>query len=317
MAVVAALKRLLDSDELSHSVRSRDFLAYVVTETMAGRGNRLKERTIARYALGRGGNFDATTNSAARVQANRLRGAMERYYAGSGAAEELVIELPKGSYVPTFTYRERSKAPRSDAALRPGIAVVQFADLRSEECRDLVPRALSDSIVKALSGFPALRIVGPVAAEHGTADMVNARAVARLFDVEYVLTGAVRSADEVLRLTIRVCDGTTGDVLWSENFDRQRSGLAGFGTRTRSSAGSPPRSLTSGAWSGAMSRSDERMPLAQPDSRRSWRSTASPSRAAGRTRRQRRASCSRHSRWSRRTSCCSPWPAGSTAFWGS
>lgn len=229
VAVVAALRRLLDSDELRPSVRSRDFLAYVVTETLAGRGERLKERTVARYALGRGSDFDATSNSTARVQANRLRASMARYYAGSGAEETLVIEIPKGGYVPSFSYREPPPGLRTDATLRPGIAVVELADLRSDEQRDLVPRALSDSIVRALNAFPELRIIGPVATERGTADLYDARDVARSFDVEYVLAGAVRASEEIMRLTIRVCDGETGAVLWSEQYDQERGGFPGFG----------------------------------------------------------------------------------------
>ncbi len=87
MAIVAALRRMLDSEELRAATRSRDFLAYVVTESLAGRGHRLKGRTVARYALGRTEEFDSATDSAARVQANRLRTALGRYYAGTGAAE--------------------------------------------------------------------------------------------------------------------------------------------------------------------------------------------------------------------------------------
>jgi len=219
VAVIAALRRLLDSEELRSSARSRDFLVYVVTETLAGRGDRLKERTVARYALGRGKDFDATSNATARVQANRLRALMERYYSGPGTEEALVIEIPKGGYVPTFSYRERPAPARSDATLRPGIALVQFAELRPDERRDQIPRSLSDSTVRALNAFPELRIVGPVATERGVGDPVDARAVARSFDVEYVLAGGVRVSGEVLRLTIRVCDGATGAVLWSEHYD--------------------------------------------------------------------------------------------------
>ena len=91
---------MLDSEELRASPRSRDFLAYVVTEALAGRGHRLKERTVARYALGRTKDFDSVTDAAARVQANRLRASMERYYAGTGAAESLVIDTAQGQLRP-------------------------------------------------------------------------------------------------------------------------------------------------------------------------------------------------------------------------
>ncbi|KAB7743992.1 hypothetical protein GA707_11030 [Nostocoides sp. F2B08] len=228
VAVIAALKRLLDSEELRSSVRSRDFLAYVVSETLAGRADRLKERTVARYALGRGGDFDPRTNPTARVQAIRLRAAMARYYAGQGSEEPLVIELPKGSYVPRFFYSERPRAVGRAEPLRPGVAVAQFADLRAEGHRDQASVALSDSLVRSLSAFPDLRIIGPVVAERGVAAPVDAPAIAREFDVEYVLAGSVRSTVDTLRLTIRVYDGASGRVLWSEHFDQDQAGLHGF-----------------------------------------------------------------------------------------
>lgn len=235
-AVVGALKRMLDSDELRSSVRSRDFLVYVVTETLAGRADRLKERTVARYALGRGGDFDTRTDPTARVQASRLRASMARYYAGAGAEEALVIELPKGSYIPQFRYREPLPAERETGEavpLRPGVAIVQFADLRGDEYRDLAAVALSEGLVRSLSAFPDLRIIGPVVAERGVTAPVDVCAVARLFDVEYVLVGTVRSTADVLRLMVRVHTGATGGVVWSEHYDEERAGLPGFGDEDR------------------------------------------------------------------------------------
>lgn len=227
-AVIAALRRLLECDELRSSGRSRDFLAYVVTETLAGRGERLKERTVARYALGRGEDFDATSNATARVQASRLRASMARYYSGSGAEDTVVIDIPRGTYVPTFSTRDLPGGGRSHKALRPGIAVVRFADLREGQHRDPAPVALSESVARALSSFPELRVIGPVTIEESGAGLLDAGAVARSFDVEYVLAGAVRATTDVLRLTIRVCDGATGAVLWSEQYDQQRGGVGGF-----------------------------------------------------------------------------------------
>src|SRR5258708_37077620 len=39
------------------------------------------------------------------IKANRLRRAMERYYSGDGIGDPVVIELPRGSYVPAFSRR--------------------------------------------------------------------------------------------------------------------------------------------------------------------------------------------------------------------
>jgi hypothetical protein len=49
MAVVALLRRMLDSEERRAAPRSRDFLAHVVTESLPGRAT-VKERTVARNA---------------------------------------------------------------------------------------------------------------------------------------------------------------------------------------------------------------------------------------------------------------------------
>lgn len=226
--VVAALRRILDSEELRTAPRSRDFLAYVVTETLAGRGNRLKERTVARYSLGRTKDFDSVTDAAARVQANRLRTSMERYYAGTGAAESLVIDLPKGSYVPTFTHRSITPTPDEANTLEPGLVVVQFADLPSAGEDEPMAVALTESLINALSMFPGVRVIGPAVSERGVGVRVDAQAAARALDAQYVLTGAVRTTATAVRVMIRLSDGETGEVLWSDLSDQERSQVTGF-----------------------------------------------------------------------------------------
>lgn len=228
VAVVDALKRILDSEELRPSRRSRDFLSYVVTETLAGRGDRLKERTVARYAMGRDGSFNGAVDSGARVQATRLRAALERYYAGSGADDEVVIELARGCYAPTFVHRRRSDDARPEVALRPGIAIVSVEDLRDRAGNDATARILSGSLVRALATFPQLRVVGPVAPSedgHGSTDV---RRLARSFDVEYVLDGELLATGHLLRLCISLHDGATGAVVWSEEFEGESGGRVGF-----------------------------------------------------------------------------------------
>ncbi|HEX5916773.1 MAG TPA: hypothetical protein VFY76_02915 [Nocardioides sp.] len=228
VAVIGALKRILDSEELRASRRSRDFLSYVVTETLAGRGDRLKERTVARYAMGRDGSFSGATDSGARVQATRLRAALDRYYSGSGFDDEVVIELARGRYATTFAHRHRPPGAAPEVSLRSGIAIVALDDLRLDADGDATARVLSDSLVRALATFPQLRVVGPVASEQGMTGPVDVRTLARSFDVEYVLDGELLASGTLLRLCISVHDGATGAVVWSETFEGERGGRVGF-----------------------------------------------------------------------------------------
>jgi Tfp pilus assembly protein PilF len=100
--ISAALSHLLSAPGLQLSDRNRRFLRYVVNETLAGRGGRIKSYSIAVDVFGRGPDFDASTDSIVRTEATRLRGALTKYYAAEGAQDSIVICMPPGSYVPQF-----------------------------------------------------------------------------------------------------------------------------------------------------------------------------------------------------------------------
>ena len=109
--VMAQLEKILESPALGSAQSLRRFLRYVVEETLAGRGDVLKEYSLGASVFGRGEKFCPRTDPIVRVQARNLRLRLERYYAGPGAHDPLVIEMPKGTYVPVFQPRELA-APR-------------------------------------------------------------------------------------------------------------------------------------------------------------------------------------------------------------
>ena len=103
------LVRIVGSAPLIGSLRLTRFLTFVVKATLAGEGARIKAYTIAVKALGRGSDFDPQADPIVRVEAGRLRTALARYYADAGRDDPVTIELPRGSYVPTFRRPEPNK----------------------------------------------------------------------------------------------------------------------------------------------------------------------------------------------------------------
>ena len=101
----AALARVLASPHFRTAPQLSSFLRFVIEKTLAGQADRIKGYSIAVGALGRSDNFDPQTNAIVRVEAGRLRRALERHYAGPGLQDEIVIDLPVGGYVPTFERR--------------------------------------------------------------------------------------------------------------------------------------------------------------------------------------------------------------------
>ena len=96
--------RILSSSGFAHSPRMTAFLGYVVNETIAGRGDHLKEYRIALDVFRREQDFDPQTNPIVRVQASKLRRALTLYYTAEGQNDPIQIDLPKGGYLPHWSW---------------------------------------------------------------------------------------------------------------------------------------------------------------------------------------------------------------------
>ena len=97
------LQRVLASELFSSAGRHSRLLRYLVERTLAGAGDQLKEYVLATEVFDRSDSYDHRLDSIVRVEARRLRSRLEDYYRGPGASDPIVITIPRGSYVPTFT----------------------------------------------------------------------------------------------------------------------------------------------------------------------------------------------------------------------
>src|ERR1700730_8984229 len=96
------LRRLLAHSLFTNSKRYPALLAYTVEQTLVGNADKLKERTIGVEAFGREPNYDVNLDPVVRTTAAEVRKRLIQYYYSPDHVGELVIELPLGSYVPSF-----------------------------------------------------------------------------------------------------------------------------------------------------------------------------------------------------------------------
>src|ERR1700748_3098666 len=96
------LKRLLAHSLFANSKRYPVLLAYTVEQTLLGNAHELKERTIGVEAFGREPSYDVNLDPVVRTTAAEVRKRLIQYYYNTDHAGELIIELPLGSYVPSF-----------------------------------------------------------------------------------------------------------------------------------------------------------------------------------------------------------------------
>jgi adenylate cyclase len=113
--ISAELNRILASAGFEQAERAKDFLRFVVEETLADRGARVKGYSIAIEVFGRPADFDAQSDPLVRVEAGRLRRRLLEYYAQEGRQNPIRISLPRGSYGPQFR-RHRTDEPAPGSA---------------------------------------------------------------------------------------------------------------------------------------------------------------------------------------------------------
>lgn len=102
----AQLSRILTSAAFSDAGRASSFLRFIVELALDGRPGEIKESVIAVEVLRRSSSFDSKTDPIVRVEAARLRDRLREYYDHHGTADDVLISVPKGGYVPEFSERQ-------------------------------------------------------------------------------------------------------------------------------------------------------------------------------------------------------------------
>lgn len=100
------IDRISKSRTMSGSRRLIQLLTFVVSSTLKGDAEHLKETTIGVAVFGRKPDYDPKVDTIVRSQAWRLRAKLKKYYASEGASDHIIIEIPTGHYVPVFHVRE-------------------------------------------------------------------------------------------------------------------------------------------------------------------------------------------------------------------
>src|ERR1700690_1313235 len=114
-ALHSQIEKLNRSTVLHGSESLCKLLKYLGQHSLDAPGTSLKEYQIATEVFGRPPDFDSRVDSTVRVQTGRLRSKLAEYYAGEGAPDRLVIEIPKGAYSLPYPPRPPVEAPAPPA----------------------------------------------------------------------------------------------------------------------------------------------------------------------------------------------------------
>ena len=199
---------------------------------MRGEAQRIKGYTIAVEALGRGESFDPQADPIVRVEAGRLRRTLEHYYAGLGAQEPIVIELPRGSYVPTFRRQGSASDDHRNSSLNaatttltnrekvgpfqtgnglPTLSVLPFEAEGTRSAAAISLGRLRSKLRDALARFDEINVVSDVPPTDASL-MVGHPPSSR-----YKLSASGEYSDDGTALTLRLIDAD-GAIVWTRIF---------------------------------------------------------------------------------------------------
>ena len=116
------LNRLLESHHFKNSRRYPPLLRFIVEETLAGRGEFLKERLLGVRVFDRPADYDTAVDPIVRVTIAEIRKRIAQYYHDEEHDAEIRIELLPGRYAPEFRARALARAA---VALPPSAAEVE------------------------------------------------------------------------------------------------------------------------------------------------------------------------------------------------
>jgi len=224
------LNRIFTSSQFRSSEKQRHFLNYVIDETLEGREDQIKGYTVAVAVYGRKADFDPQVDPIVRVEAGRLRRALEHYYLTDGIEDPIRIEIPKGGYVPQFiTALDNasesgelfSPSGREFVDRGPSIAVLPMDNLSGDDSRDYFAEGLTEELTAELARYQELHVIASQSTMQFRDQGIDPRIIGRKLAVRFLLAGSVRNDGETIKISTRLIDTTNNAQIWTASYGRE------------------------------------------------------------------------------------------------
>jgi hypothetical protein len=128
------IERIRDSQKFKRAERLRELLLYIATQSIKRGVSAIPEQEIGGAVFGRSSDYDTSLDNIVRVNASELRKRLEHYFENEGAQETLVVEIPRGAYIPVFYRRLLQGEEESHETLDAGTDFsIEENDIELEE----------------------------------------------------------------------------------------------------------------------------------------------------------------------------------------
>lgn len=226
------LEKILTSPLFVNSPHLRNFLRFIVEKTLAGEAAEIKGYTVATQVLGRKADFDPNLDPIVRILAGRLRRALDQYYQGPGKNDRVVIDMPKGGYMPVFRWSSWQEIPGAgtSGAFRelilalpsgPSVAVMPLLNLTGDRKQEYFTEGLAEELTSELARYQDLRVIAYHSTRQWKGKDMDARAAGRDLGVRFLVEGSIRRDARTVKINLHVVDTHNGQRVWGEQYCRE------------------------------------------------------------------------------------------------
>ena len=244
-----ALERVLASGCFARSEGLSRLLRFLVERQLEGRQNEIKESVIGVEVYGRPPDYNPKLDSTVRSEVARLRARLSKYYSTEGCQDLLVIELPKGGYIPSFRQAEpvailpRAKPKRLGlAACLAGfvaatttlavawavhksapipIAVLPLVNLSQDPANEYLADGLTSEIISELSLIEGLTVRSQTSSFALKGKPRNVHEAGSQLAADYIVEGSVVRSGQQLRIDTRLVRTRDDVPIWSGKVERE------------------------------------------------------------------------------------------------
>jgi len=147
---------------------------------------------------------------------------------GASAALLAVVAAVAAWFGAPFAIRAVADRPPSLGVPSLSIVVLPFPNLSGDKDQDFLADALTDDITTDLSRISGSFVISSSTAATYKGKANDPKRIASELKVRYVLDGSVRRAGNDVRVEVQLTDGTTGQEVWSDRYDRDRRTIYAF-----------------------------------------------------------------------------------------
>jgi len=219
-------KRILDFPLFKNSHVLSSFLEFIIGETIHQRELQIKEYAIAIHVLKRSRDFNPNGDSIVRIHAGRLRRALTDYYLSDGMYDPIIIQIPKGCYVPEFIASGTEKTKGDQVPIlaqkdhKPRVAVFPLRVSAHKEHIGELLGLLEGQLSEELLRFHDISVIGYYSMDMDAKIKENVLEAGKLAGADYIITGSVTCIGHHVRILINLLATATGEVLLCKSFDR-------------------------------------------------------------------------------------------------